>query len=95
MAHNGRRNGRFWAVDEAEAINNIIYNPNEVGNSAKQHLAGHIDAIISGNLIQLGPTSKSTAAAKAIDMAGNNVAVHDLKSAEIIWAVPSQQCRAV
>ena len=74
MAHNGRRNGRFWAVDEAEAINNIIYNPNEVGISAKQHLAGHIDAIISGNLIQLGPTSKSTAAAKAIDLLGNNAA---------------------
>ena len=75
IAHNGRRNGLLWAVDEGELINNIVYNPNEVGLSVKQlFLDNKIDAIISGNLIQLGPTSKSTAAAKAIDLLGNNAA---------------------
>ena len=74
IAHNARRNGLLWAVDEGELINNIVYNPNEVGLSAKQRptLANHLDAIISGNLIQFGPTSKSTA--KAIDLLGNNAA---------------------
>ena len=75
IAHNGRRNGLLWAVDEGELINNIVYNPNEVGLSVKQlFLDNKIDAIISANLIQLGPTSKSTAAAKAIDLLGNNAA---------------------
>ena len=73
MAHNGRRNGAMWTVNEGELVNNIIYNPNEVGLSVKQLYPGNkIDAVVSGNLIQLGPTSKSTVAAKAIDLAGNN-----------------------
>ena len=76
IAHNGRRNGRLWAVDEGELIDNIVYNPEEVGISAKQRpsLASHVDAILSGNLIQLGPTSKSVAETQAIDLLGNNAA---------------------
>ena len=79
IAHNARRNGLLWAVDEGELINNIVYNPSEVGLSAKQRptLANHLDAIISGNLIQFGPTSKSTA--KAIDLLGNNSANSQLE----------------
>ena len=69
IAHNGRRNGRIWAVDEAEVINNVIYNPNEVGISAKVLWLGEIDAIIKDNIIQLGPTSKD--GAKPIDLGGN------------------------
>ena len=71
MAHNARRNPQFWFVDEGEVVNNIIYNPNEVGISAFNRF-GYIDALIKKNLIQLGPTSKSTAKERAIDLRRTN-----------------------
>ena len=70
MAHNARRNPMFWFVDEGEVINNIIYNHAEVGISAFDRF-GYIDALIKGNLIQLGPTSGSNAKVKAIDIRRN------------------------
>ena len=71
MAHNSRRNGRLWAVDEGELINNIIYNPHEVGLSVKARPSrrNHVDGVIRGNLVQLGPTSKESAI--TIDLGGN------------------------
>ena len=71
MAHNARRNPKMWFVEEGEIINNIIYNPNEVGISAFNRF-GHIDALIKNNLIQLGPTSKSSVKEKAIDLRRTN-----------------------
>ncbi len=71
MAHNSRRNGRLWAVSEGELINNIIYNPHEVGLSVKARPGrrNHVDAVIRGNLVQLGPTSKESVI--PIDLGGN------------------------
>ena len=77
LAHNGRRNGRMWAVKEGELVNNIIYNANEVGISAKQLFTNKLDAVIVGNLIQLGPTSKGQA--KPIDLAGDTRSGSKLK----------------
>jgi len=71
MAHNARRNPKMWFVDEGEIINNIIYNPNEVGISAFGRF-GYIDALIKNNLIQLGPTSKNIVKEKAIDLRRTN-----------------------
>ena len=72
QAHNGRRNGRLWGVNQGELINNIVYNPEEVGLSIKARPTkiNHVDGIIRGNLVKLGPTSK--AAVKAIDLGGND-----------------------
>jgi len=71
ISHNSRRNPQFWNVNEGEVINNIIYNPVEVGISALPQ-RGSVDGLIKGNLIQLGPTSKSSAKEKAIDLRTNS-----------------------
>ena len=77
MAHNGRRNGAFWAVNEGELVNNIIYNPNEVAMSPKKRNSTKLDTVIAGNLVQFGPTSKSNA--KVMDTVGNSTAGSRLK----------------
>ena len=77
IAHNARRSPQFWAVNEGEVINNIIYNPHEVAISPKKRNSTKLDAVIVGNLVQLGPTSKSTA--KIMDTIGNSTSGSRLK----------------
>ena len=79
QAHNGRRNGRLWGVNQGELINNIVYNPEEVALSIKARPTkiNHVDGVVRGNLVQLGPTSKSNV--KVIDLGGNNESNSRLK----------------
>ena len=77
IAHNGRRNGQMWAVKEGELVNNIIYNPNEVAMTTKERNSTELDVVVVGNLVQLGPTSKSSV--KIIDMVGNSTSGSRLK----------------
>jgi hypothetical protein len=58
IAHNSRRNPKFWA-SSGEIISNYIYNPQEAGISVKQFGASKVNIYIEDNIVKYGPNTKN------------------------------------
>ena len=56
MAHNNRRNPKFWN-SSGQVIGNMMYNPGETGAMVLQRSAPEIDVWLTDNFVKFGPNT--------------------------------------